>query len=134
MQINLHIANQYVDKLTTVKSDHINRIMGYVTEGERILNSGNIDDFGSLLHESWMEKKELSSLITNSKIDEIYDQAMKYGALGGKLLGAGGGGFLLMYMKENERKNYFKKNSRLINVPFQFTNSGSEIIFDYLKG
>ena len=108
--------------------------MSYVTEGERILNSDNIDDFGRLLHEAWMEKKELSRLITNSKIDEIYDQAMKYGALGGKLLGAGGGGFLLMYMKKSQRENYFKRNSRLINVPFQFTRSGSEIIFDHLKG
>ena len=128
------IANQYVDKLTTVKRNHINKIMSYVTEGERILNSDNIDDFGRLLHEAWMEKKELSRLITNSKIDEIYDQAMKYGALGGKLLGAGGGGFLLMYMKKSQRENYFKRNSRLINVPFQFTRSGSEIIFDHLKG
>ena len=51
-----------------------------------------------------MEKKALSNLITNSKINEIYDQAIEHGALGGKLLGAGGGGFLLMYMKEKERK------------------------------
>ena len=121
-------------QLTTVKRNHINKIMSYVTEGERILNSDNIDDFGRLLHEAWMEKKELSRLITNSKIDEIYDQAMKYGALGGKLLGAGGGGFLLMYMKKSQRENYFKRNSRVINVPFQFTRSGSEIIFDHLKG
>ena len=126
------IANSYVNKLTTVKSDHINRIVGYVKEGENILNSGNIDDFGRLLHDAWMEKKALSNLITNSKINEIYDQAIKHGALGGKLLGAGGGGFLLMYMKEKQRKNFFKKNKTLINVPFNFTTSGSEVIFDQI--
>ncbi len=57
---------------------------------------------------------------------------MKHGALGGKLLGAGGGGFLLMYMDKNKNKNFFKRNKKLINVPFCFTNSGSEIIFDKL--
>ena len=66
------IANSYVNKLTTVKSDHINRIVGYVKEGENILNSGNIDDFGRLLHDAWMEKKALSNLITNYQSDINY--------------------------------------------------------------
>tara|TARA_B100000959_G_C14920775_1_gene599405 strand:- start:419 stop:1411 length:993 start_codon:yes stop_codon:yes gene_type:complete len=126
------IANNYVNKLTTVKRDHINKIVSYVREGENILNSGNIDDFGRLLHDAWMEKKALSNLITNSKINEIYDQAIKHGALGGKLLGAGGGGFLLMYMKEKQRKDFFKKHKTLINIPFNFTTSGSEVIFDQI--
>ena len=80
-----------------------------------------------------MEKKALSSLITNSKINDIYDDAIRCGALGGKLLGAGGGGFLLMYMRQDERKKFFKKNYKLIKIPFKFTFSGSEIIFDQLK-
>ena len=126
------IANQYVNKLTTVKRDHIERIIEYVEEGEKILNYGDIDDFGRLLNDAWTEKKALSNLITNSKINEIYDLAMKYGALGGKLLGAGGGGFLLMYMNKNKRKNFFKRNKKLVNIPFTFTNLGSEIIFDKL--
>ena len=79
-----------------------------------------------------MEKKALSSLITNSKINDIYDDAIRYGALGGKLLGAGGGGFLLMYMRKNERKKFLKKNIKLINIPFKFTSTGSKIIFDQL--
>ena len=126
------IANQYVNKLTTVKRDHIERIIEYVEEGEKILNYGDIDDFGRLLNDAWTEKKALSNLITNSKINEIYDLSMKYGALGGKLLGAGGGGFLLMYMNKNKRKNFFKRNKKLVNIPFTFTNLGSEIIFDKL--
>ncbi len=128
------IANQYVNKLTTAKKKHIDRILTYVKEGEDILRQGDIDDFGRLLNDAWMEKKALSSLITNSKINEIYEEALKHGALGGKLLGAGGGGFLLMYMKKNERKNFFKKNKKLINIPFKFTTTGSEIIFDQLTG
>jgi len=126
------IANRYVNKLTTVKRDQINRIISYVRDGENILNSGEVDDFGRLLHDAWMEKKALSNLISNSKINEIYEKAMEHGALGGKLLGAGGGGFLLMYMKEKQRKVFFKKYRNLINIPFNFTTSGSEVIFDQI--
>ena len=89
------IANNYVNKLTKEKKIHIQRIISFVRDGEKILNRGKIDDFGILLNDAWMEKKALSNLITNSKINEIYDHAIKHGALGGKLLGAGGGGFLL---------------------------------------
>ena len=127
------IANQYVSKLTTAKKENISKILNYVKEGEHILKHGNIDDFGRLLNDAWMEKKALSRLITNSKINDIYDDAIRHGALGGKLLGAGGGGFLLMYMRQSERKKFFKKNYKLINIPFKFTSSGSEIIFDQLK-
>ena len=127
------IANNYVNKLTGVKSGHIKKIISYVKEGEKILNSGRVEDFGLLLNEAWMEKKALSKLITKPKINEIYEQAIKYGALGGKLLGAGGGGFLLMYMESNKRKNFFKKYKNLVNIPFNFTTSGSQIIFDKIN-
>ena len=128
-----YIAKQYVEKLTSTKKNYINKIVSYVGEGEKILNSGNIDDFGSLLNEAWQEKKNLSSKISNKKIDELYNDALKYGALGGKLLGAGGGGFLLMYMKENAKKDFFKKFTNSINVPFKFSSNGSQVIFNNLK-
>ena len=127
------IANKYVNKLTNEKKDHINRILEYVNQGEKILNSGDIDNFGSLLHDAWMEKKALSNLISNSKINSIYDQAMNCGALGGKLLGAGGGGFLLMYMKKKDRAVFFKKNKKLVTIPFNFTSVGSQIILNQLS-
>ena len=127
------IANKYVNKLTNEKKDHINRILEYVNQGEKILNSGDIDDFGSLLHNAWMEKKALSNLITNSKINSIYDQAMNCGALGGQLLGAGGGGFLLMYMKKKDRAVFFKKNKKLVTIPFNFTSLGSQIILNQIS-
>ena len=71
----------------------------------------------------------MSSSITNKKIDDLYNFAIDNGALGGKLLGAGGGGFLLMYMKEKNRINFFKKNKKLVHVQFNFSSEGSKIIF-----
>ena len=78
-------------------------------------------------------KKKLSSSISNTKIDHLYNLAIRHGALGGKLLGAGGGGFLLLYMHPKFRKKFFKNNKRLINIPFNFTNEGAQVIFKDLK-
>lgn len=128
-----YIAQKYVEKLTSTKKNYINKIVSYVDQGEKILNSNNIDDFGRLLNEAWQEKKKLSNEISNRKIDELYNNALKYGSLGGKLLGAGGGGFLLMYMKENAKRDFFKKFKNSINVPFKFSSNGSKIIFNNLK-
>jgi D-glycero-alpha-D-manno-heptose-7-phosphate kinase len=127
------IAKSYVGKLTTTKKEYINKIKSYVNEGERIIKSGEIDDFGRLLNDAWKYKKKLSAQISNKKIDTLYNQAMKHGALGGKLLGAGGGGFLLMYMKNTAKKKFFKKFKNTINVPFGFSSAGSQIIFNSLK-
>ena len=127
------VANKYVKKLNTSKKYNINKILSYVTEGEKILKTGEIDDFGKLLNEAWVEKKKLSNAITNKKIDELYNQAINYGALGGKILGAGGGGFLLLYMKKNDRKKFFQKIKNLVHVPFSFTSEGSKIIFEDLE-
>ncbi len=126
------IANTYVSKLTKSKKNHINKIVSFVNEGKKILESGDIDDFGRLLNKSWEEKKNLSNLITNNKIDELYGEAIRYGALGGKLLGAGGGGFLLMYMKNKNAKKFFRRHKNIINVPFNFTKEGSQVILNNL--
>ena len=124
------IASSYVNKLTKSKKKYIESIITNVNEGEKILKTGNIDDFGELLHSSWMFKKKLSSAISNSKIDDLYNHALISGASGGKLLGAGGGGFLLLYMKKKYRKKFFLKSKKLINIPFKFSNIGSEVIYN----
>ena len=80
-----------------------------------------------------MEKKALSNLITNSKINSIYDQAMNCGALGGKLLGAGGGGFLLMKMIKKDRAVFLKKNKKVVTLQFNFTSLGSQILVNQLS-
>ena len=98
-----------------------------------MINSGDIDDFGRLLNHAWDLKKKLSNAISNRRIDDIYNIAIRNGSLGGKLLGAGGGGFLLMYMKKQHQKYFFKQNPKLINIPFNFTNEGSQVIFKDLN-
>ncbi len=127
------IASSYVNKLTNSKKEYIKNIVEHVDEGEKIIMSKNIDDFGRLLHSAWVLKKNLSKSISNSKIDNLYAAAVKYGALGGKLLGAGGGGFLLMYMKKNYRKKFLRNFSNIVNVPFKFSNEGSQVIFKNLN-
>ena len=127
------VASTYVSKLNSNKKKFIKRMCEHVSEGEKLLNLGQTDDFGMLLNEAWHLKKKLSSSVSNKKIDELYDFLIKNGALGGKLLGAGGGGFLLIYMKDNCRKPFFKENPKLINVPFHFINEGSSVIFQDLK-
>ena len=124
-----NIAKSYVNKLLSLKEKHILKILSYVKEGEKIIKEGNLNDFGKLLHESWLEKKRLSSSISNSSIDGIYNRAFKNGALGGKLLGAGGGGFFLFYVPYYLQNNFLEKMNYLTNVPFKFSYMGSEILF-----
>ena len=123
------IAKKYVSKLSTKNKNFVNLMLGHVEEGEKILNGGNIDEFGKLLNSAWITKKKLSSHISDHEIDNLYDYAIKNGAIGGKLLGAGGGGFFLFYVKK-EKKNFFlKNNKKIIKVPFNFTNNGTEILY-----
>ena len=91
-----------------------------------------ISHFGKLLHETWMQKKELSRSISNNKIDQLYNKFIKNGALGGKLLGAGGGGFLLLYIKNDKKDFFLKKFKNIINIPFKFSNIGCEVILNSL--
>jgi len=134
---NAHdIAKTYVNKLQSSKKNNILRILSYVDECEAILKRNDLDDFGRLLHESWLDKKDLNSSVTNNKIEEIYNFAMKKGATGGKVLGAGGGGFILFYVPYQYQKRFiksFKNFKRLINIPFNFNNEGSSIIFNNKK-
>ena len=102
------IAASYNKKLISKKKEYIDKIITLVDQGEKLLSSGDINDFGELLNEGWYLKKKLSHSITNKKIDELYQLLLENGATGGKLLGAGGGGFLLMYVKKNLEKNFLK--------------------------
>ena len=127
------IASTYASKLSSTKKEYITKICEHVSEGEKLLNSGKIDEFGKLLNNAWFLKKKLSRSISNSRIDQLYNLALRNGAQGGKLLGAGGGGFLLLYMHPKFRKKFFENNKKLINVPFNFTNEGAQVIFKDLK-
>ena len=89
----------------------------------------DISAFGELLNESWQAKRTLSNCVSNCDVDHIYNAAIKAGAVGGKLIGAGGGGFLLLFVPPELQNKVREELSSLIYVPFKFSNSGSSIIF-----
>lgn len=89
----------------------------------------NLDDFGKLLHEGWQLKRSLTSKISNQNIDQIYLTGRKAGALGGKLLGAGGGGFILFFARPEAQPIIKEKLRKFPCVPFMFENAGSQIVY-----
>jgi D-glycero-alpha-D-manno-heptose-7-phosphate kinase len=96
---------------------------------EVISQKKNLDEFGHLLHAGWLLKKSISEGVSSPDIDEYYQKAMDAGALGGKLLGAGGGGFLLFYVNPEKQKTVKKALSGLHQLPFKFENSGTRITY-----
>lgn len=113
------------------KYHELKDIQQLVQRALEIFRSPNSDfrDFGKLLNETWKLKQSLSKQITNSTIDSLYEHARQNGAIGGKLLGAGGGGFLLLYVEPENRKNLKESLGNYLEIPFRFDFSGSEIIF-----
>ena len=124
-----NIAETYVADGETKKSQL--RIMKHlVEECLAILNNGaDIAAFGKLLHEAWQVKRGLSSKVSNSHVDELYELALVNGALGGKLLGAGGGGFMLLFVPPSKQNRVREALQKFICVPFHFESSGSRVIF-----
>ncbi len=99
-------------------------------EGERALVDGNLKWFGKLLDTYWKAKKQLSDKISNKEIDDMYEATKKAGAIGGKVLGAGGGGFLLTMFPANKRAVIREKMSGYRELPFRFEDSGSQVVFN----
>jgi len=97
------------------------------------LEAGEFDEFGSLLHRGWEFKKTLASRVTNGSIDAIYESARKAGALGGKITGAGGGGFLLLYCPQHRQDEGRKALRDLPELPFNLERDGSKVIFNYRR-
>jgi D-glycero-alpha-D-manno-heptose-7-phosphate kinase len=110
-------------------SAHLQRMQKMVDEAVGMLQSDSgLDDFGKLLHETWRLKRELSDKVSNAKIDEIYQTGINNGALGGKILGAGGGGFVLFYAPLETHAAISRAFNQLIKVDFKFEYGGSQII------
>jgi D-glycero-alpha-D-manno-heptose-7-phosphate kinase len=123
------VAKEQISKIDLNKKKY-EKIYNLVDEAEDILRKKkNLDTFGELLNYQWDLKKSLSSTITNSKIDDIYDIALKHGAIGGKLLGAGNGGFMLFYAKKKNHSKILNKLNKFLYVPFRFDYTGSQIIY-----
>lgn len=125
---NTILAQQKENISETAKAANLVRMCKLAEQMRMSLYNNDISAFGSILHEGWMLKKELATGISNPVIDEAYDCAMQNGALGGKLLGAGGGGFLLFYCPE-ERQPVLREKLGLTQFDFHFEHDGTSVVY-----
>jgi D-glycero-alpha-D-manno-heptose-7-phosphate kinase len=123
------LSEQKSNLLNQDKIDLLKRMVELVWKSREALYDSNLDDFGKILHENWLLKCKLASKITNPKIQRIYERALKKGAVGGKLLGAGGGGFLLFYCNSKHQKKLRDAMSGYREMNFEFENEGSKLIY-----
>ena len=125
---NTILAEQTKNITSDDKARNLLKMCGLAKDMKVALENNDISSFGKILDEGWQLKKELASGIANPAIDEAYEIAMKNGALGGKLLGAGGGGFLLFYCEE-EKQDQLKKAIGLRELDFSFERDGTSVIY-----
>ena len=114
----------------SVKFDLVRRSRDKAFVAARYLKENKLDDFGALLHDAWLDKKAVESSITNEYFDDVYARAMEAGSLGGKLLGAGGGGFFIFYVNKDKRENVIKTitdGTSCKIYDFKFTEWGSRV-------
>lgn len=120
------------NKLSTEKTiGNLQHMYSLVNEAEKILVSStiSIDDFGYLLNEEWQLKRKINSSISTELIDKIYQKGLNAGAIGGKLLGAGGGGFIVFYVQEKFHDAVKEALNDLLYIPFEFENNGTQVIY-----
>src|SRR5262249_26125935 len=103
--------------------DLVGETIGVLTGGK------DMEEVGHLLHEAWQLKQSLSERVSTSEVDAIYERALAAGAVGGKLTGAGGGGFLLLFVPPDKHASVIDALDGQLHVPFEFENQGSQIIF-----
>jgi D-glycero-alpha-D-manno-heptose-7-phosphate kinase len=123
------IADTYVNGIDS-RRRQLRIMKDLVDESLAVLNnSRDLGPFGELLHEAWQAKRSLSASVSNSDVDDLYQAAIAAGAIGGKLTGAGGGGFLLLFVPPDRQERVRDTLNKLIHVPFRFEFSGSQILF-----
>ncbi len=129
------IASSKIENLKN-RFTELMKMRDMVDEAIHILQNPNmpIESFGELLHQSWMYKRSLSDKVSTTAIDSLYETARKAGAIGGKLLGAGGGGFLLLFVKPELQEKVRASLNNLIHVPFQFEDTGSRVVLYQPEG
>lgn len=113
------------------KRPELRQLREMATLAKTELQAGNLDQLGLLLHESWLLKKQLASQVSNGRIEEIYEKARRAGALGGKITGAGGGGFLLLYCPLERCETVRRALSPLRELPFVMEAEGTKVIFNH---
>lgn len=122
------IAAEQVRK-TPLHRSELQTMYGMVATATDILKGeGDLAEFGKLLHENWLVKRSLSSRVSTSEIDSIYEAGRQAGAIGGKILGAGGGGFMLFFARPEDHPRIREKLGKFLHVPFRFETLGSQII------
>lgn len=112
------------------KNVYLKQMYDLVDEAERVLvdQSTDLDDFGRLLDTTWKLKRQTGGSVSTNSIDELYQKGIEAGALGGKLLGAGGGGFLVFYVQPDKQEAVKNAMSNLMHIPFEFENGGTRVI------
>ena len=112
------------------KTKQLKEMLSLVDEAEKILNDKktDLDDFGRLLDHTWKLKRQTGSAVTTDSIDGIYERGIKAGALGGKLLGAGGGGFFVFYVQPEKKDAVMEAMRNLLYIPFEFESGGSQVV------
>ena len=112
------------------KKGRLKKMYQLVDDAENILvnKEKNLDDFGRLLDITWNLKRQTGGAVSTDSIDDLYNKGIEAGALGGKLLGAGGGGFLVFYVQKDKQETVRNVMSNLMYIPFQFENSGTQVI------
>lgn len=128
-RIASQIAKSKIENLNK-RTTELHRMRDMVDEGITILQDPNrsIEEFGKLLDASWQYKRSLSDQVSTPDIDTIYDKAMQAGAMGGKILGAGGGGFMLIFASPDKHQTIREALNNLVHVPFKFENVGSRVV------
>ena len=123
------VLNEQTAKLTK-NIDNLHELVSLAKLGEKCLLQGAFDEFGEMLNKSWIVKKQLANSITNPEIDKIYDTAIKAGAIGGKITGAGGGGFLLLYCPKLNQADVRSALKNLRELSFNFERDGTNIMLN----
>ncbi|MGD8749673.1 MAG: hypothetical protein PVI44_14510 [Balneolaceae bacterium] len=128
------------DTILSEQKNNINDRIGVLREIKQMaiqartnLEEGDFDAFGSLLHQSWELKKKMAGAISNSTINDIYDVARRAGAVGGKITGAGGGGFILLYVPYEKQSAVRQALPNLQELPFRLESDGTKVIFNYRR-
>lgn len=127
----IQTANIAKGESETGKIARLQKMLSLVDQAENVLtdNSYDLDDFGRLLDHSWQLKRKTGRAVSTANIDTLYKKGIEAGALGGKLLGAGGGGFLIFYVQPEKRQAVKQAMKDLLYIPFEFENAGTQVIY-----
>lgn len=124
-------ANQSTPETSAAKIERLKKMLDLVDDAQKVLQDkdSDLDDFGRLLDTTWRLKRQTGSAVSTSGIDALYEKGIKAGALGGKLLGAGGGGFLVFYVQKEKQAAVHEAMKDLLYIPFKFENEGTKVIY-----